>query len=353
EAESGLSVKELYGGFKLYKKGFRRSTVKKLAHYFKSAELLKHATSDIFWDTIASIDYAGEENTYDIEMEEIPNFIADGIIVHNSHSAAYALISYRTAYLKANYPVQFMAALLTSEKDNLDKIAAYINEAVRMGIKILPPDINESYANFTVVSDSIRFGLVAVKNVGQGAIESIIETRQKEGRFKTIYDFTERVDPRLVNRKVIESLIKCGALDSLGLYRSQASALIDKALEVADSIHKDKLNGQLSFFDKFEDEENFKKTFQDIPNIPEWPEHQLLAYEKEMLGFYITKHPLARFEKILRTYSTCRTTDLGNLRDGDEVLIGGIISKVKFTTTRKTNEKMAIITLEDLDSVVE
>ncbi|MDP3804009.1 MAG: DNA polymerase III subunit alpha, partial [Candidatus Omnitrophota bacterium] len=292
-----------------------------------------------------------DKRTADKIFIQIEYFAGYGF--NKSHSAAYALISYRTAYLKANYHVEFIAALLTSEKDSLDKIALYINEAIRIGISILPPDINESFATFTVIGASIRFGLVAVKNVGQGAIESIIAARQKAGPFKSIYDFTERVDSRLVNRKVIESLIKCGALDSLGLFRSQLSAMVDKALEVAGNIQKDRLNGQFSFFDKFEDEENFKKTFQDIPNIPEWPENQLLSYEKEMLGFYITKHPLARFEKLLRTYSTCTTAGLKDHRDGDEVLLGGIISKAKFTTTRKTNEKMAIITLEDLESSVE
>ncbi len=292
-----------------------------------------------------------DHRTADKIFNQIEYFAGYGF--NKSHSAAYAMISYRTAYLKANYPVEFMTALLTSEKDNLDKIAAYINEAMRMGIKILPPDINESFANFTVVGESIRFGLVAVKNVGRGAIDSIISMRQKFGPFKSIYDFTEKVDPRLVNRKVIESLIRCGAMDSLGLFRSQLSAIIDKAVEAADRIQKDRTNGQLSFFDKFEDEEKFKRSFQEIPNIPEWPENQLLAYEKEMLGFYITKHPLARFEKLLKTYSTCAVTNLRNLRDGDEVLIGGIISKVKFTVTRKTNEKMAIMTLEDLSGDVE
>lgn len=272
---------------------------------------------------------------------------------NKSHSTAYALISFRTAYLKTNYPVEFMTALLTSEKANIDKIAVYINEATRMGIKILPPDINESYADFAVIGGSIRFGLAAIKNVGHGAIDSIITMREKNGKFKSIYDFTGKIDPRLVNRKVIESLIKCGALDSLGLFRSQLSAMVDKALEVAGDVHKDRLNGQLSFFEKFEDHENFKKTSQEIPNIPEWPENQLLAYEKEMIGFYITKHPLARFEKMLDTYSTCNSTQLQNLHDGDEVLLGGIISKAKFTTTRKTNEKMAIVTLEDLNGVVD
>ena len=292
-----------------------------------------------------------DRKTADRIFDQIEYFAGYGF--NKSHSAAYAMISYRTAYLKANYPVEFMTALLTSEKDNLDKITAYINESVRMGIKILPPDFNESFANFTVIGTSIRFGLVAIKNVGQGAIDSIIAAREKNGKFKSIYDFTEKVDTRLCNRKVVESLIKCGALDSLGLFRSQLAAMVDKALEVAGGIQKDRMNGQLSFFDKFEDEENFKKSFQEIPNIPEWPESQLLAYEKELLGFYVTKHPLARFEKMLRTFSTCRTTELKNLKDGDEVLMGGILSKVKFTTTRKTNEKMAIATLEDLNGTAE
>ncbi|MFH1190355.1 MAG: DNA polymerase III subunit alpha [Candidatus Omnitrophota bacterium] len=292
-----------------------------------------------------------DKRSADRIFDQIAYFAGYGF--NKSHSTAYALISYRTAYLKANFPVEFMTALLTSEKDNLDKIAQYISEAQKMGIKILPPDINESFANFTVVGESIRFGLAAVKNVGAGAIESIIATRKKHGRFKTIYDFTEKIDSRLVNRKVIESLIKCGAMDSLGLFRSQLSATIDKALDVAGGIQKDRMNGQLSFFDRFEDEESFKKTFQEIPNIPEWAESQLLTYEKEMLGFYITKHPLARFEKVIRAYSTCATTDLRGRKDGDEVLLGGIISKAKYTVTKRTNEKMAIVTLEDLDGSVE
>lgn len=292
-----------------------------------------------------------EKKTANKIFDQIEYFAGYGF--NKSHSAAYAMVSYRTAYLKANFPVEFMTALLTSEKDNLDKIAIYINEAVRMGIKILPPDINESYANFTVVGDSIRFGLVAVKNVGEGAIDSIIDMRKRYGKFKSLYDFTEKVDSRLCNRKVIESLIKCGAMDSMGLFRSQMFAMIDRALESAGGVQKDRMNGQLSFFDKFEDQDNFKKTFQEIPNIPEWPENQLLTSEKEMLGFYITKHPLARFEKMLKTYSTCSTAELRSRNDGEEVLVGGILAKIKFTVTRRTNEKMAIVTLEDLQGAVE
>ncbi len=273
---------------------------------------------------------------------------------NRSHSAAYGLISYRTAYLKANFPLEFMTALLTSEKDNTDKIVSYINEAARMGIKILPPDVNESFANFTAVgTDAIRFGLGAVKNVGQGAIDSIIEARGEYGRFKSLYEFCEHIDLRLVNRKVIESLIKCGVFDSQRVHRSQLMAILDRALESAGGIQKDRLNGQLSFFDAFEHSEGFKKTFQEIPRIKEWPENQLLSFEKEMLGFYITRHPLVRYEKLLKTYASSSSVDLTHYRDGDRVSIGGIISRLKQTTTKRTNEKMAIVGLEDLRGTIE
>ena len=270
-----------------------------------------------------------------------------------SHSAAYAMISYRTSYLKANFSVEFMTALLTSERDNTDKVALYINETLRMGMKVLPPDINESYANFTVVEGGIRFGLAAVKNVGRTAIDSIIASRAALGKFKSIYDFTQQVDLRLVNRRVIESLIKCGALDSLGFHRSQQFAILDKALDMAGGVQKDKQKGQFSFFDTFDMQESFQKTFQEVPDIQEWPENQLLAHEKEMLGFYITKHPLARFDSLLKSYSSSSVANLSTLRDGEEVRIGGMISKAKFTTTRKTGEKMAIVSFEDLTGSVE
>lgn len=342
--EQAMRIASSLAGFSLAQAdNLRRAMAKKTPEVM--VEMRKHFVEG------ARMKNGIDKRSADKIFDQIEYFAGYGF--NKSHSAAYAMISYRTAYLKANFPVEFMTALLTSEKDNLDKIAMYINEALRMGIKIQPPDINESFANFTVIEDSIRFGLLAVKNVGEGAIDSIIDERSKSGKFKSLYDFTEKIDSRLVNRKVIESLIKCGALDSLGIFRSQLSAMIDKALEVAGGIQKDRIKGQLSFFEKFEDEENFKKTYQDIPNIPEWPENQLLAYEKEMIGFYITKHPLARFEKMLRTYSTCSTTDLRARSDGDEVLLGGIISKAKYTVTRKTNEKMAIISLEDLDGTVE
>ena len=297
-----------------------------------------------------------EGNSVDrITAEKIWDFIAyfAGYGFNKSHSAAYAMVSYRTAYLKANYPVEFMTALLTSEKNNSDKISDYINESIRMEIDILPPDVNESFKDFTVVGSDIRFGLSAVKNVGSGAAESIIDTRQRSDKFESIYDFAQKVDLRSVNRKVAESLIKCGAFDSTGIYRSQAMAVLDKVLAMAAKTNKDRNIGQMSFFDDSGEEESFKDRFEDVPNIPEWPEHELLANEKEMLGFYITKHPLARFERLINAYSTCKISELAGMTDGQEVLIGGIINKAKITVTRKKAEKMAILNLGDLDNFIE
>ncbi len=298
---------------------------------------------------------AGKNRVERITAEKIWDFIAyfAGYGFNKSHSAAYAMVSYRTAYLKANYPVEFMTALLTSEKNNSDKISDYINESIRMGIDILPPDVNESFKDFTVVASDIRFGISAVKNVGSAAAESIIDTRQVSGKFESIYDFAQKVDLRSVNRKVAESLIKCGAFDSTGIYRSQAMAVLDKVLAMAAKTNRDRNLGQMSFFDEGAPEEGFKDKFEDLPNIPEWPEHELLANEKEMLGFYITKHPLARFERLINAYSTCRISELSGMTDGQEVLIGGIINKARITVTRKKAEKMAVLSLGDLDNFIE
>jgi DNA polymerase III subunit alpha len=292
-----------------------------------------------------------ERGTAEKIFDQIEYFAGYGF--NKSHSAAYAIISYQTAYLKANYPVEFMAALLTSERNNMDKIADYIGESLQMGIEVLPPDINESFRDFTVVGDGIRFGIVAVKNVGEGAVEHIIEVRKNSGKFESLFDFAEKVDSRTVNRKVVESLIKCGAFDSTSIFRSQAMVILDNALEIAQKIQKDRQNGQMSFFDDGQGIEDFKDNFQEVPRIPEWPEHELLTSEKEMLGFYITNHPLAKHERLINAYSTCSISELTEYNDGQRILIGGLISRVRNTVTRKTGEKMAIIRLEDLNNFTE
>ena len=273
---------------------------------------------------------------------------------NKSHSTAYALISYRTAYLKANYPVEFMTALLTSERDNTDKVVEYVNEAKRMGLEILPPDVNESEALFCVVDDStIRFGLLAVKNVGAGAAESIVEARKQNGRFKSLEELTQRIDLRLANRKVLESLIKCGALDDFKMSRARMFAALDTILDRAQKNQKERSSGQLSFFDQGLVKGGFSVDTLNIPDIKEWPEPQLLSFEKEMIGFYVSGHPLARYAKQLKRFASCSTSNMHEHKDQDQIKIVGLIAKIKQTTTRAKQEKMAILKIEDLDGAVE
>ena len=272
---------------------------------------------------------------------------------NRSHSAAYALISYRTAYLKANYPVEFMTALLTSERDNTDKIVEYVNEAERMGLKVLPPDINESDILFKIIDkNTIRFGLLAVKNVGAGAAESIVKARE-EGEFNSLEDLCKRIDLRLANKKVMESLIKCGAMDTFHMPRAQMVASLEMILGSASRAQREKAKGQLSFFDQGFAENGFKKVANNLPAVREWPEPQLLSFEKEMLGFYVSGHPLARYAKQLRLFSSTSTSNLRQHKDEDEIKIVGLIAKIKQTTTRAKQEKMAILKLEDLEGGVE
>ena len=273
---------------------------------------------------------------------------------NKSHSTAYALISYRTAYLKANYPVEFMTALLTSERDNTDKVVEYVNEAEHMGINILSPDINTSEVLFKVVDQkTISFGLLAVKNVGAGAAESIVKARNEGGKFNSLEDLCKRVDLRLANKKVLEALIKCGAMDSFKMPRAQMFAGLETILDSASRQQKEKAKGQLSFFDTGSLNNGFKNPASNIPHVKEWPEPQLLAFEKEMLGFYISGHPLARYAKQLKRFTSSSITDLLKHKDEDEVKIVGLIVKIKNTVTRAKQEKMAILKLEDLDGSVE
>ncbi|HQM52241.1 MAG TPA: DNA polymerase III subunit alpha, partial [bacterium] len=272
---------------------------------------------------------------------------------NKSHSAAYALIAYRTAYLKANYPVEYMAALLSSELNNTDKIAEYIAECVRMGIKILPPDVNESFARFTVVGNAIRFGLAAVKNVGAGAVDSILAARTRGGPFTSLYDFVCRVDARLVNKKVIESLICGGAFDGLGFRRARLMGVVERAIDRATEVQRDRKQGQGSFFDLLAGGPGACAENEEMPDVPEWPENQLLAQEKALLGFYVSGHPLARYGSEIERFATASTAKLAGLKNGATVKLGGIIAKLRIAFTHKKNEKMAVAVFEDLEGTVE
>lgn len=273
---------------------------------------------------------------------------------NRSHSAAYALLAYQTAYFKAHYPTEYMACLLTTEMGNTDKVLFYMQDCAAHDIQILPPDLNESELPFSVVGDKkIRFGLAAVKNVGEGAVEAIIESRQKEGPFYSLFDFCERVDGRKSNRRVVESLIKSGAFDFAKARRSQLMAVLDVAIEYGDRRQKDKLSGQFSLLDQFKTMDNGSLTSdQKLPDIEEWPERVRLQFEKEVLGFYLTGHPLAQFEKLLAQYATADCLQVSELPDKREIRIAGVVTSLKEITTKK-GERMGFITLEDLKGSVE
>jgi DNA polymerase-3 subunit alpha len=266
---------------------------------------------------------------------------------NKSHSAAYALIAYQTAYLKAHYPLEFMAALLTSEVQNADKILKYIAECREMGIEILPPDINESDKNFTVIGNQIRFGLAAVKNVGEAAIDVIMMDREEKGEFKSLYEFCYRVDLRKVNRRVVESLIKCGAFAFSKAHRSQMLTVLGELLEQSQWTKKKKGEPQLSMLI-----DHSRELKEDYPDIDEFSENQLIAFEKETIGFYISRHPLAHYQEEIKKHTDLDTSTLPKLQNGAEVKICGLVSGLKEIVTKK-GDRMAFLTLEDMKGFVE
>jgi DNA polymerase-3 subunit alpha len=261
-----------------------------------------------------------------------------------SHSTAYALITYQTAYLKANYPREYLAALLTTESGNHDKLSRYIAHAHQQGIDVLPPSVNESARDFTVVAEGIRFGLAGVKNVGEGAIESILEARADGGAFETLFDFAARIDGRRVNRRVVESLVKCGAFDALHDNRSCVWASLDSALEAGAAVQRDREIGQESLFGSSGAESVVAPALQEAAP---WTDRQRLENEKEVLGFYVTGHPLAAVSGLLERFADV-TSDKTEDRHGREVRAGGLITSFRETRTRR-GALMAFATLEDLE----
>ena len=270
---------------------------------------------------------------------------------NKSHSAAYALIAYQTAYLKAHYPVEFMAALLTCDMDSTDKVIKNISDCRDQGIEVLPPDINTSGLSFTVVGTSMRFGLGAVKNVGTGAIEAILDAR-KAGLFKNLYDFCERVDLRRVNKRVIESLIKCGAFDSTGATRSAQMEGLEAASNYGQKIQEEKASAQVSLFGTEEVSRGNGNGGMKLPGTPEWHDKEKLAFEKEALGFLITGHPLDRYIDDIKRLTNTDITGMVEMADSSEVRICGIVSAFKEITTKK-GDRMAFVTIEDLTGSVE
>ena len=271
---------------------------------------------------------------------------------NKSHSAAYALLAFQTAYLKTHYPVEFMAALLTSQAGSTDEVVKYINECREMGIPVEPPDINFSDANFTPHGSAIRFGLSAVKNVGRTAIDSILQARKELGEFSSIFEFCEKVDLRLLNKRVLESLIKSGAMDAFGT-RAQLMAALDKAIERAQKTQRDAEMGQHGLFGVFQSE--MPQQEDRLPDVPDWDEHQRLAAEKEILGFFITGHPMEKYRDKLLDLNALDTGAICAMKQGtgkDEIKTAGIITGVRVVKSRK-GDLYAQAVLEDMSGSVE
>ena len=271
---------------------------------------------------------------------------------NKSHSAAYALVSYHTAYLKANFPVEFIAALMTSERSNSDAVLKYMDECRSHGIKVLPPDVNQSDAFFTVTDESIRFGMAAVKGVGDAAIDTIVAVREKEGPFESLYDFCERVPLNKVNKKVLEALIRCGAFDSTGDKRSQMSAVLEDALDHGHRIQKEKADSQLDLFADSGMGASVPIIIPKMPIMDEWEDNALLELEKEALGFYITGHPMDKYQDIITKYASVNSTTLQDARDGKMIRMGGTLKVLKIHKTKK-GDMMAFCAIEDQASSVE
>jgi DNA polymerase-3 subunit alpha len=267
---------------------------------------------------------------------------------NKSHSASYSVISYQTAYLKAHYPVEFMAALLTSITGDSDKVSAYIAECQKMKVKVMPPDINESLKDFTVVGDGIRFGLVVIKNVGVGAVENVLAVRKKDGKFTSLLNFCERVDLRAVNKRVIESLIKSGAFDSIGR-RAVLIKKLESVMDKASLIQKEISNGQGALFQI--DRKVLLPEEAEIDAAAEFSPDELLRMEKEMLGLYISGHPLASVKELLEEQAGTRASDIPERKEGEPVTVGGILSSCRKLTTRR-KELMMVCNVEDLTGTI-
>jgi DNA polymerase-3 subunit alpha len=280
------------------------------------------------------------------KAEEIFRLMAEfaGYGFPKAHSTAYALITYQTAYLRANHPREYLASLLSIEAGNHDKLARYISHARDKGIDVLAPDVNESERDFTVVADGIRFGLAGVKNVGEGAIEAVLEARQAEGRFATLYEFASRVDGKRVNRRVVESLVRCGAFDSIEPNRARLFTGLDAALEAGAATQRDRAIGQTSLFGR---DGGSAAPEPPLPEAAPWTDAERLAHEKAALGFYVTGHPLVAVRGALERF--CDVTSISTEgRDGKEVRAGGLLTAVRETRTRR-GATMGFGTLEDLD----
>ncbi len=372
EARSGVSMKELYRK-NSPKLGFGRQTIRAVAAATHDRSIEVAASSEVFWDEIMSIEKAGVADTYDMEVEQDHSFLVNGIVAHNcSHSAAYGLISWHTGWLKANYPVEFMAALMTSWSGSTDKLALYVDEIRRFGIPLMPPDVNESEAHFKVrvgpTGDrAIIYGLDALKGVGAEAVRSITESRKRVGRFTSIFHFCETVDLKVVTSGVLDTLAKAGAFRSTGASRAQilepvtrierkgrgaVKEITENAVEAATRLakleKKDKASGQIAMFDPNDAGVDAVA----LPQVKDWTLHQTLDAESEALGLYLTGHPLEEHADVLAKFATVMSARAGEAQDVHGVIMGGVVRAIRKHITASGTE-MGFVTLEDLSGKID
>ena len=300
------------------------------------------------------------------KSNDIPTSLADelwnmivafaGYGFNKSHSTAYGLITYETAYMKAHHPVEFMAALLSCEMESTERISEHVDDARRQSLEILPPDVHCSEVEFGINDGRITYGLGAIKGTGVGAMHTIVRERQDNGLFRDLFDLTERVESKALTRSVLETLIKVGALDSLPGSRAQQTELVDRAVQAAVSHQRDRASGQMTLFGHDDDANEEGDVSISLPDVPDWTHSQKLAAERESLGFYLTSHPLNEHRRRIARYTRTKTSELANMDDGESVTITGMVGSVKTATTKKATasgqSRYANFDLEDPAGIV-
>jgi len=341
--EQVMQIANQIAGFSLAKADLMRRAMGK-----KDKELMAKQRNEFIDGAVKNgVDKKTAEEIFDM----LEKFASYGF--NKSHAVAYAYLAYQTAYLKAHFPAEFMAATMSSELNNTDKIVQFIEDCRRMGIKVLPPDVNESNLDFTVINQkTIRFGLGAIKNVGENAVNEIIRVRNEGGKFKNLFDFCARVDLRVVNKRAIESLIQAGAFDSLNCgHRAQLLQAVEMAMNYGEKTKKDKKNGQVGLFDLFSNSST-EENYPPLPNVEPWSEMEKLSYERNVLGFYVSGHPLMRYFDEVQTFSTAKLGDPDSVHDGEIVRVCGVITDME-TKLDKNKNQMLIFELEDFTGKAE
>ncbi|GAB4493040.1 MAG: hypothetical protein Fur0016_21060 [Anaerolineales bacterium] len=360
-AKIGIAQREFYPAHTATKRGFTRQTMNRLADYFDDPAMRRLSDNDVYWDEIISIEYIGEKQTYDLEVPGDHNFVANDIIVHNSHAADYGLVSVQTAYLKAHYPAEYMSALMSVFKDDSAKISLYIAEARSMGIEVLPPSINHSGMDFTIedlppstgsgqVKTAIRFGMSAIKNVGVGPVEQILKGRRENGRdvpFRDLNDLAQRVDLKAVGKRALECLIKVGAFNGFG-ERAALLAALDQMVAASASHFKAAETGQMSLFGAA----TGVQAQSIVLGSQKTDKKEALSWERELIGLYLSDHPLKEYQTHLTQGFITNALELNELGNQQPVRVAGLVVSSRPYKT-KTDKMMGFVTLEDLTGNIE